>query len=154
MPYLVYQAESALPTHQIAETLQRFVGRANWLGVPPRDPVSFFGSITSTGFRIMRVVRGRDSFNPVLYGQFSPSDHGTRVRVVMTLHPVVWVFMFAWSIINGYWALAGLRDHNSADFYGGLGFLVFAWVMAVPVFYYDAAQSKRLLRESLELRDI
>jgi hypothetical protein len=78
----------------------------------------------------------------------------TRVRVIMTLHPLVWGFLAIWSIFTGHLALAGLRNHYMADFYGGLGFFLFAWLMAVLVFYYDAAKSKRLLRESLQLRYI
>ena len=154
MPYIVYEAESDIPAQQIADSLQRFVGRASWLGLPPRDSVPFFGTVTSTGFRIMRVIRGRDSFNPVMYGRFSSSGQHTRVRVVMTLHPLVWGFLAFWSIFTGHSALAGLHNHDTSDFYGGLGFFLFAWLMTVLVSYYDAAKSKRLLRESLQLRDV
>ena len=72
----------------------------------------------------------------------------------MALHPLVWGFLAFWSISTGYLALAGLRNHHTADFYGGLGFFLFAWLMAVLVFYYDAAESKRLLQESLQLQDV
>ena len=153
MPYLVYEAKSELPANQFADSLRPFVGRPNWLGVPPRDSVPFFGTVGSTRFRIMRVIRGRDSFNPVLYGRFLSDNHGTRVRVVMTLHPFVRAFLAIWSFFTSRYAILAIRDHFPADFYGGLGFLLFAWLMAVPVFYYDAAKSKRLLRESLHLQD-
>jgi hypothetical protein len=154
MPYIVYEAESDSSAQNIADSLQRFVGRASWLGIPPRDSVPFFGTVTSTGFRIMRVVRGRDSLNPVMYGRFSPSGLNTRVRVVLTLHPLVWGFLAIWSVFTGHLVLAGLRNHDASDFYGGLGFFLFAWLMTVLVFYYDAAKSKRLLRESLHLQDV
>jgi len=154
VPYIAYEAESDTPAQQIAGSLQHFVGRASWFGVPPRESVPFLGTVTPTGFRIMRVIRGRDSFNPVIYGRFSPSGQHTRVRVVMTLHPLVWVFEAFWSIFTGHLALAGLLNHDTSDFYGGLGFFLFMWLMTVLVFYYDAAKSKRLLRESLQLRDV
>jgi hypothetical protein len=154
MPYIVYEAESDLPAQKIADSLQRFVGRASWLGVPPRDAVPFFGTVTSTGFRIMRVIRGRDSLNPVMYGRFSSSGQHTRVRVVMTLHPLVWGFLAIWSVFTGHLVLAGLRNHYTADFCGGLGFFLFAWLLAILVFYYNAVKSKRLLRESLQLHGV
>ena len=72
----------------------------------------------------------------------------------MTLHPFVWGFLAFWSIFTGHLALAGLRNNDTADFYGGLGFFLIAWLMAVLGFYYDAAKSKRLFRESLQLRDV
>lgn len=153
MPYLVYRTESAIPIHKIPESLQRFVGRPNWLGAP-RDSIPFLGTVDSNGFTISRVIRGRDSFNPVLYGRFFASGHGTRLRVIMTFHPLVWLFLILWSVFNGYTSLEGLLNHHLADFWGCLCFLIFAWVVAVPLFYWNASRSKLLLRQSLGLRDL
>jgi hypothetical protein len=153
MPFLVYKADSDLSAQQIADNLRRIVGRANWFGLPPRNAVPFFGKVTPAGFKIMRVVRGRDSFNPVLYGQFSSIGQHTRIRVVMTLHPLVWGFLAFWFVITGHIALDGLRNHDTADFYGGLSFFLVAGLMTALGFYHGAAKSRRLLRESLQLRD-
>lgn len=154
MPYLIYQAESNLTVHEIVKKLELIVGQPNWLGIPPKGPFLFFGNITLTGFKIMRVIRGRDSFNPLLYGKFIPSNSGTHVKVVMTFHPFVWLFMICWSFFHGYWMFVSFRDTHQINSFGSLWFMLFLWLMAVPLFYYNAAKSKKLLRESLVLSDL
>ena len=93
----------------------------------------------------MRIVRGRDSFNPVMYGRLSSCPLGTRVRVIMTLHPIVWLFLAIWSA-------SILRTIVTAgDDHGGLAMLAAPWVIGIPIFYYDAVRSKSLLRDVLSL---
>jgi hypothetical protein len=106
------------------------------------------GRVSESGFQIARGIRGRNSFNPVLFGHFFRSANGTRVKVILTLHPAVWVFMFFWTVSLGYFAL-GRGTIES----GGVAFLLLSWVLAAVVFFYDAARSKDLLRKCLKLPD-
>jgi hypothetical protein len=52
----------------------------------------FEGSVADGRFRMMRSVRGRNSFRPVISGAVSSGERGTRVDVRLQLHPVVMVF--------------------------------------------------------------
>src|SRR4030095_1988175 len=101
------------------------------------------------GFRIMRVVRGRDSFNPMLYGRFQTSPEGTRVRVVMTFHPIMWLFILGWSSYFMYLLTTDLRLHASLST-GALIMLLAIWAMALPFFYSNAARSRELLEKCLD----
>jgi hypothetical protein len=88
---------------------------------------------------------GRDSFNPMLFGRFSPSAHGTRVRVVMTLRPIVWVFMVLWTIL-----IECLAFGRGRITFMGVFFVLLPWVLAIPLFFYNVVRSKRLLWQCLK----
>ena len=140
-----FEAESDLNPVQAMESLASKVSRGQWFS-RPKTP--FVGSVSGERFRITRVVGGRDSFNPMIYGRIKDSPNGSCVRVVMAIHPIVLVLMIAWSI--------GLI--SSAIIYGDHRFFIWVfvaapWIIGIPTFYYDAARSRALLRESLRLRE-
>ena len=141
------EAEAPLPLGQAAETVRAFVSRSDWKGQAAAN-TPFIGKVYDRGFRIIRVVRGRDSFNPLLYGRFHSSLRGTRLRIFMTFHPLVWLFILGWSAYFAYTLLDGWRINGKIDT-GALTFLLAIWVMAVPSFYGAAARSRQLLAECL-----
>jgi hypothetical protein len=61
----------------------------------------------------------------------------------MTFHPVVWVFMAVWSVLVAY------PIASDGDSHGGMAMLIGLWAIGVPIFYYDALRSRRLLQEVL-----
>ena len=134
MPLMVCSLVVPMDSDRVAETLRPAVTGAS---------APFYGSVWAGGFRIMRVVRGRDSFNPVMYGRLFSAPVGTRVRVIMTFHPLVWVFMAVWSAFFAYPIASG------GDSRGGMAMLIGLWAIGVPIFYYDALRSRRLLQEVL-----
>jgi hypothetical protein len=154
MPYLSYVMETSMAGPEFLEMLQRSVGKAKWFAMPAKDSAPFFGKVSKNGFKIMRKIRGRDSFNPVLYGKFSPLDNGTRVRVVMTFHPIIWVFILGWTFFHGYWMFQGFRELRNLNAFGSVQFLLFLWLLAVPIFFIDAVKSKYLLVELFRLHDV
>jgi hypothetical protein len=135
-----------MSVREAVDALAANVSRSGWLR-QPKTP--FIGRVSETSFRIMRFVRGRDSFNPMLYGRLSPSAHGTRVKVVMTLHPVIWALIVAWSVFLG----CDIFGHASFNI-GSVAFLLFPWVLAATLFYYNAGRSEDLLRQCLKLPQI
>lgn len=141
--FLLYEAESDLNIREAVDALAANVSRGRWL----RAPVTLFvGKVSETGFHIARGVRGRDSFNPMLYGRFTRSANVTRVRVVMTLHPVVWILLIAWSVF----LVRQMIIHSEPV---GWAFVLFPWVLAVPFFFHGARRSKDLLKGCLSLHD-
>jgi len=119
----------------------------------PKTQTPFIGRIQDSRFRIIRVVRGRDSFNPVLYGRFRPSSGGTRVKVLMTFHPIVWLFILGWSLYFGYAVFGDFRASGTIST-GATVMLAAIWAIAVPIFYYDAARSRQLLEQCLHLHGV
>lgn len=77
------------PPGSIADHLRRITA--------PRQPwfksldgkFDFVGSVSPTQFRITPVVRGRNSYLPVLHGRMRPAGEGTEIEIVETLSPVV-----------------------------------------------------------------
>jgi hypothetical protein len=70
----------------------RFFGGWGW----SKTDFYFAGTVSATTFRIMRIIRYQNSFLPVVRGWLAPAPVGTRVRLLMTLHPLVAVFMAFW----------------------------------------------------------
>jgi len=148
VPFLIFEGESRLSPRDACETLRASVGRFRWFALP-KTP--FAGKVSESGFSIMRVVSGRDSFNPMLYGRFIPTASGTRVRVILTLHPLVWLFILVWMGVAGRPIYNDVIRHGQPVTIGEIGFALFPLLMAVPFFFLGAAASKKLLRRTLHL---
>jgi hypothetical protein len=77
----------------------------------------FEGSVTQQGFKIQKIIHHRNSFLPILYGKFIPTENGTKVDVYLTLDVLMIIFVCVWlagfggvflwlvrnSIITGKW---------------------------------------------------
>ena len=137
----------------VVSTLKSSLTKLDWIGLP-KSSAPFLGTVSDSSFRIMRVIKGRDSFNPMLYGRFRSSNVGTRVKVVITYHPSVWIFLAVWtSILVSCMSKAVLRNYLTVVVVG-IFMLAFPWLLGVPLFYNNAAASKRLLQRRLHLTDI
>ena len=61
----------------------------------------FEGTFANGRFEMARLVKGRDSFRPMLYGQLSATPGGTRIEIRMQLHILVLVVGLAISSFAG-----------------------------------------------------
>ena len=143
-----FEGDSPLPLPEAVAVLTANTSSSRWFRFR-RPGTTFVGRVWESGFRLTRVVRGRDSFNPMLYGQLRASASGTHARVVMTLHPAVWVFIVLWTLFLGRAFLA----EGEFDF-TRLTFLVFPWALAACLFPFNARASREALRERLRLREM
>lgn len=146
MPFLVFEIDAPIESQQLVGGLKNLVTRPNWLGLSQDKKAPFIGKVHEMSFRVMRVVRGRDSFNPLLYGRFTQGPSGTHLHVIMTFHPFVWLFMIAWTFFGLYATSIG-PEHSSSARANLLLSVLFLWAIAVPIFYYDAHKSKRLIQD-------
>ncbi len=82
--------DSPLSQEEAAAKLLEAVAplRVFYFGFETRPEV-FQGSVSKDEFQISRIIRYRNSFLPMLYGRFYPRETGSRIRVVMTLHPFI-----------------------------------------------------------------
>jgi hypothetical protein len=131
LPYQTRVFNSGLPVAQARARLQDAVGPVAPAG-DGRVGRSFEGVVAGDTFRIIRVVRGRNSFRPVLHGRIeSAPSGGTRVVVSFRLHPIVAVFMAAFLVVTGTLGLIGIQEavatgeqeglrHMGVMFAGGL----------------------------------
>jgi len=77
---------------RFAHTVSPEVMRWGW-GTPAGwTDETFTGAVFAHGFNIHRVIRGRNSGLPMVYGRFRETPGGTEIELCVTLHPFVWVF--------------------------------------------------------------
>lgn len=62
----------------------------------PRPHAPYTGTISESGFKIYRIIHYRNSFLPVIRGQFESSSDETLVHITMRLHPFVIAFLIFW----------------------------------------------------------
>lgn len=116
-------------------------------GGPP-----FVGEVSTDSFQIRRDIRYRNSFLPLLKGRLTSVPGGTRVNVVMHIHPLVALFMLFWFSGVGAGAIAITFGQHSGEGAMALipfGMLVFGVALVCGGFYPEANKAERLLRESL-----
>lgn len=153
MPILRYEIESSMTQEQLIEKLNSVVSKS-FVSIYPKDMPPFLGKVSENGFRISRTTIGRNSFKPVIYGRFLDGIQGPSVRVIMTFHPLVWILFIVWAIFFGTQMLEQITISNI----GGIRILdiviLFApIIIGAPVFFIEAAKSKKLLNQVLELND-
>lgn len=127
----------------------------------------FVGNVKGTTFECERDINYRNSFLPQVKGTLTPdAEHGgSRVAVVLALHPLVAAFMYAWLgfvlLIGVPLAIATLSDATSGDggrqLMGGvipLGMLVFGLVLPRLAFGYEAKQALAFVKTSLSAQEL
>jgi hypothetical protein len=68
---------------------------SNWSVSTGKD---FEGFVNEQGFKIQKIIHNRNSFLPVLYGNFVPTEKGTRVDVHLTMDVLIIIFACLWLI--------------------------------------------------------
>lgn len=127
--------ETRLTRDDLMTRLQREVAPRR-LFTRDKGPQLFDGSVADGRFQMMRSVRGRNSFRPVISGAVTSSGHGARVDVRLQLHPVV-VGVCAFMLLVG--AMAGsiaIREYVAT---GGSPGLVFVLGLAAVFTAFAAA---------------
>ncbi len=153
MPYLTFEAVTSMSKKEVIETLESALTEVNWLGMP-KSSKPFFGKVSKSDFEVTRVGLGRDSFNPIVYGHFWSANRRTHVDVRITFHPLVWIILAIYSVFVGGGFLSAVFNNGGSDTWSLLFMLLIPWLIAIPLFYYNASKSKRLLQERLRLIEV
>lgn len=120
-----------------------------------RLELAFDGSFADSRFRMMRRVRGRNSFRSVVDGQILPQSGGSRLTARLRLHPLVLAFGVVFALISG--TVAALASPE-IPVVGGSPLLVRVMAMAAVVFVFallgsiEARTSTRLLSNVAEAK--
>lgn len=87
---------------------------SSWRRTNSSDP-PFVGAVKDNSFRLQRNIHYRNSFLPQIRGRMIFVASGTRVNVVMFMHPLVFIFMLFWLASAGYseWRVSG-ADYNAS----------------------------------------
>jgi hypothetical protein len=119
-------------------------------GLRPDGASPFIGKVVGNEFKCHRVIRYRNSFLPRIAGRVDSDHNGTRIDVVMYLHPVVLVFILFWLAGVGLGAVASPRQGDGGAWsLVPVGMFVFGVVLTLGGFYPEAIKARRLLEHHI-----
>jgi hypothetical protein len=108
-------------------------------------PIVFEGTVTGQRFTIARISKWRNSF-PVVRGTVTPRATGAQVRIAMSLHPVIALFMALWICLAAAPMLNGVKPVGNTKVVATL--LLFVGVIVQSVgFYVEARKAEKLIRQ-------
>jgi hypothetical protein len=156
MPFYRFHIESPFSTQNVLERIHGLVRDqpAFWssikeqFGSRPNNSPPFIGKIEGSEFHIHRDIRYRNSFLPRISGKVSASRLGTQIKITMSLHPFVAIFILFWlgSVGIGGFAVA----HKSLEqALIPLGMFIFGVALTLGGFYPEAIKARHLLEQSL-----
>lgn len=116
-----------------------------------KDPggKEYRGEVNEDGFEIVRIIRGRNSFIPVISGDISEQVGGCTIAVSMRLHFFVMVFIVFWCGIVGMGAVSALvSSHGNAVV--PICMLLFMYFMTIIGFNIEKNRSIKDLQRILD----
>ena len=108
----------------------------------------FQGTFADGRFHMLRIVKGRNSFNPVITGQLSPMAGGTRIEAQLQLHPVVIGFLAIFTVIASRIASIAVPELLAAPAVGiasGVGALLLLVLLFAALANLEAGKSLKVL---------
>jgi len=116
----------------------------------------FEGEIDNYGFTIYRIINYRNSFLPIIKGNFvSQNGNSTLIEMRIQMNIFASIFMSIWFLISGVIFLNFLYDQfgsKNFDFKSLVfivGFIITGYLIMILGFNYEAKKSKEILSQSL-----
>ena len=149
VPYEHFTIDTRLPFNEAVDRIARLVEPRQFFRWPfSRQHKEFEGTVTAQDFRISRIIHYRNSFLPIIKGQFARTPLGTRLSVKMTLHPLVIAFMIIWSVAASLGTMmALLKSDVKAALFAPLLMLAFIYLLATAAFKWESHKARNRLRE-------
>ncbi|WP_427158799.1 hypothetical protein ACQFX9_23110 [Aliinostoc sp. HNIBRCY26] len=117
-----------------------------------RNHAPYEGSISEDGFQISRIIHYRNSFLPMIRGQFEVQSHQTLIHVQMSIHPFVMAFLGFWFF---FWYSAvipilftGAIPNHIAPIFIGMPILML--FICWGSFWYEAKRSRTELTQIIQ----
>jgi hypothetical protein len=146
IPYRQTEIRSPHSPEIVADRLrQRTSARQPWFRSLVGRGFDFTGSVSSGEFRLMPVIRGRNTYQPWLVGRIYPRPEGSIIRLLETFHPIQIGIIVAFFTLP---AVLGMRSSGvKALFATLLVFLLFHCVMYFVGFLPEARRAEERIRE-------
>ena len=146
IPYRQTEITSPHSPDVVAERLrERTSARQPWFRSLAGRGFDFTGFVSATEFRLMPVIRGRNTYQPWLVGHVCPHPAGSTIRLVETFHPIQIGIIIAFFTFP---AVVGMRSTGvKALFATLLVFLLFHCVMYFIGFLPEARRAEERIRE-------
>jgi hypothetical protein len=143
IPYITFGVVTSDPPNAAIQRLSKQVDQSSWFPSLP-----YAGKVREAGFKILPVTWYRNSFMPVIMGEFEPGPAGgTIVYVTMRMNSVVAVFTCVWCAFVGRGLVAVVESaiEGSASWpvvLVPLLMLLFAAALALGCFWYEVPQRR------------
>lgn len=156
MPLYIFSLDVPASPDVVAERLRAVVHegpglweslRSFWLRTNPSG-APFLGSVNGNSFHLRRNITYSNSFLPLIHGCTNSVRNGARVRVVMFMHPLVFLHALFWLGCVGYYAWREFGA-NSVSSYIPLGMFIFGLTLSARGFFTEAAKARCLLSTAL-----
>src|SRR5579872_81886 len=152
MPIYGFQFDVPAPPDVVEERVRAVVGKAptfwerltsSWRG-PQQPRFAFLGTVGGRSFLIRRAIQYRNSFLPLIRGKIVATPTGSRVNVLMFMHPASLIFMLVWFgfLIS---IESRLVDANIARSFVPVGMIIFGLVLSLGGFFFEALKVMPLL---------
>ena len=144
VPYEHFTIDTSLPFDEAVDRIAQRVEPKRFFRNPfSREHKEFEGSVTPQDFKISRIIHYRNSFLPIINGQFVKTPLGTRLIVRMTLHPFVIAFLILWLGLLGLTSvMALLKSEGKAAAPFMLAMLALAYLLTTGVFKWEARKAR------------
>ena len=149
VPYEHFAIDTSLPFDEAVDRIAGLVEPKRVFRWPfSRQHKEFEGEVTPQDFKISRIIHYRNSFLPIINGQFVRTPLGTRLIVRMTLHPFVMAFMILWMGLLGLaFVMVLLKSDGKAAAPGMLAMLAFAYLLTTVAFKWEARKARNRFTE-------
>ena len=153
LPYQRLVFESQFSKEEIIRRLiAEVASRRISFGIFENRREKFEGEVSENGFKISRIIRYRNSFRPVIEGEFSSLVKGVRIDVRLRLHTMVMIFSLLWL---GFGLVAAgaviFQIISTGGFASGMfipfGMLLFYFLLMTLAFGVEANKAGKLLSE-------
>jgi len=150
-----FSLDSPLPAEEVSRRIQLLSREASgflthaWTFGPDTDP-PFLGTVQQSRFSLRRDIHYRNAFLPMLKGTVRALPGGSRVVVIMHLHPFMLVFMLGWFALLGSSAMALLTSHGLIVAIAPTGLFIFGAAVMAAGFFPEAVRARRILEQNLE----
>jgi hypothetical protein len=161
MPYLKFSLQTPLSIEEAAARIT-VITRASdgfWdtlryrFGRSTNPNIKFIGEASSTYFKIRRDITYRNSFLPIIHGEFHKTIRGSEISILMFLHPFVLVFMLIWLTCIGFGVWAAISHSKGAVVLFPIGMILFGLGLTAGGFFPEAFKAKRILIDTFEANE-
>ena len=139
--------ETSLTPEEVTNRLQQEI-TAPARPFVDRRTQRFQGTFDSGRFQMMRIVKGRNSFNPVVRGQLAGVAGGTRIEAQLQLHPLVMGILAIFTVIASRIASVAVPEFlgmPSAGIASGVGALLLLVLLFAAMANLEAGKTLKML---------
>ncbi|MEM9776607.1 MAG: hypothetical protein AAF902_18660 [Chloroflexota bacterium] len=153
LPYYSFKIETSQTPESAFSSLESKVDHKKIQKITWSTNAEFHGEVSTTEFKIMKSIRGRNAYLPLITGNFIPSELGTIIYIEMGLAPFTVIIMCIWLGITGMMAIIGLFDffQDSTVGYGpflhSTYFFLAGIIFTLGSFWFEAIKQKSRLIE-------